>query len=214
MADGPDKVTLGGVLHTRPLALLPEPTGALLGKVPKDSADWKRIAGEAARTIPGRVTCMTCHPCLLLLTGSQPCSPWTALWLAIELCSSQAGCQHLHLAMHRSQDGRCCKRVYQSRRLGRTDLCRRENGGNCDIKNLTKGCKVYFPGEAYRHPLTWRRCRENGFRYRLYGSQTVARQPIMDPLPVQCLWRAPSSRWETCTSARATARCPSVAPLR
>ena len=24
--------------------------------------------------------------------------------------------------------------------------CRRENGGNCDIKNLTKGCKVYFPG--------------------------------------------------------------------
>ena len=53
MADGPDKVTLGGVLHTRPLALLPEPTGALLGKVPKDSANWKRIAGEAARTIPG-----------------------------------------------------------------------------------------------------------------------------------------------------------------
>jgi formamidase len=21
----------------------------------------------------------------------------------------------------------------------------RENGGNCDIKNLSKGCKVYFP---------------------------------------------------------------------
>ncbi len=51
--DGPDAVTLGGVLHTRPLALLPEPTGALLGKVAKDSEDWKRIAGEAARTIPG-----------------------------------------------------------------------------------------------------------------------------------------------------------------
>ena len=51
--DGPDSVTLGGVLHTRPLALLPEPVGALLGSVPKDSADWKRIAGEAARTIPG-----------------------------------------------------------------------------------------------------------------------------------------------------------------
>ena len=53
MEDGPDAVTLGGVLHTRPLALLPEPTGALLGQVAKDSADWKRIAGEAARTIPG-----------------------------------------------------------------------------------------------------------------------------------------------------------------
>jgi len=22
---------------------------------------------------------------------------------------------------------------------------RRENGGNCDIKNLSRGCKVYFP---------------------------------------------------------------------
>ena len=42
-----------GCLHTRPLALVPEPVGALLGTVPKDSADWKRIAGEAARTIPG-----------------------------------------------------------------------------------------------------------------------------------------------------------------
>ena len=21
----------------------------------------------------------------------------------------------------------------------------RENGGNCDIKNLSRGCKVYFP---------------------------------------------------------------------
>jgi acetamidase/formamidase len=24
-------------------------------------------------------------------------------------------------------------------------LCRRENGGNCDIKNLSRGCRVYFP---------------------------------------------------------------------
>jgi formamidase len=23
--------------------------------------------------------------------------------------------------------------------------CRRENGGNCDIKNLSRGCRVYFP---------------------------------------------------------------------
>ena len=53
--EGPDAITLGGVLHTRPLALLPEPKGALLGQVAKDSEDWKRIAGEAARTIPGYV---------------------------------------------------------------------------------------------------------------------------------------------------------------
>jgi formamidase len=53
VANGPDALTLGGVLHTRPLALLPEPKGALLGKLQKGSADWERVAGEAARTIPG-----------------------------------------------------------------------------------------------------------------------------------------------------------------
>ncbi|KXZ42713.1 hypothetical protein GPECTOR_122g454 [Gonium pectorale] len=68
---------LAGVLHTRPLALLPEPKGALLGDVAPDSPAWGRIAGEAARTIPGR-----------------------------------------------------------------------ENGGNCDIKNLSRGCKVGGSGAA------------------------------------------------------------------
>ena len=46
-------------MHTRPLATWPNPTGAMLGKVghfkhgPKE-AGWERIAGEAARTVPGR----------------------------------------------------------------------------------------------------------------------------------------------------------------
>ncbi|KAF8059411.1 fmdA [Scenedesmus sp. PABB004] len=71
---GPDATTLGGVLHTRPLACLPSPAGACLGKVKRGSAEWERIAGEAARTVPGR-----------------------------------------------------------------------ENGGNCDIKNLSRGCRVYLP---------------------------------------------------------------------
>jgi len=70
--------TLCGVLHTRPLACLPNATGAMLGKLGhfagKQSGDWKKVAGEAARTVPGR-----------------------------------------------------------------------ENGGNCDIKNLSTGCCVYFP---------------------------------------------------------------------
>lgn len=71
--------TLCSILATRPLACLPNPTGALLGTLGhfKDKtkhADWARIAGEAARTMPGR-----------------------------------------------------------------------ENGGNCDIKNLSRGCSVYFP---------------------------------------------------------------------
>jgi formamidase len=65
---------LASVLHTRPLALLPEPKGAVLGGIPENSALWAKVAGEAARTIPGR-----------------------------------------------------------------------ENGGNCDIKNLSRGCRVYLP---------------------------------------------------------------------
>lgn len=71
---GPEGTTLGGVLHTRPLACLPEPKGACLGKVPAGSAEWEKIAAEAARTVPGR-----------------------------------------------------------------------ENGGNCDIKNLSRGSRVYLP---------------------------------------------------------------------
>lgn len=50
--------TLCGVLATRPLACLPLPTGALLGTLGhfkgKKGRDWDRIAGEAARTVPGR----------------------------------------------------------------------------------------------------------------------------------------------------------------
>ena len=72
----PKEKTLCGHLHTRPLACLPQPTGAMLGKLghfkaKQGEADWDRVAGEAARTVPGR-----------------------------------------------------------------------ENGGNCDIKNLSRGCAV------------------------------------------------------------------------
>ena len=72
--------TLCKHLKTRPLALLPEAKGALLGKLGhfKDKMGkdpvWDKAASEGARTIPGR-----------------------------------------------------------------------ENGGNCDIKNLSRGCTVYFP---------------------------------------------------------------------
>jgi len=70
--------TLCGVLHTRPLACLPNKAGAMLGKLGHfkgtKTEGWDKVAGEAARTVPGR-----------------------------------------------------------------------ENGGNCDIKNLSRGCAVYFP---------------------------------------------------------------------
>lgn len=65
--------------HFSPLACLPEPKGAMLGKLGhfKDKMNdetWSKIASEAARTVPGR-----------------------------------------------------------------------ENGGNCDIKNLSRGAVAYFP---------------------------------------------------------------------
>lgn len=71
--------TLVSHLHTRPLATLPEPKGAMLGKLGHFSEKagdeaWDAVADTAARTVPGR-----------------------------------------------------------------------ENGGNCDIKNLTRGCTVYLP---------------------------------------------------------------------
>eukprot|EP01018_Ginkgo_biloba_P037479 Gb_09637 [translate_table: standard] len=72
--NGPQSIKLCDVLHTRPLANLPNAEGALLGMVKEGTPEWRRIAVEAARTIPGR-----------------------------------------------------------------------ENGGNCDIKNLSRGSKVYFP---------------------------------------------------------------------
>ncbi|KAH7416226.1 hypothetical protein KP509_14G081500 [Ceratopteris richardii] len=71
---GVDAVGTAAFLHTRPLALLPTPEGALLGKIEGGTQLWEEVAKDAARTIPGR-----------------------------------------------------------------------ENGGNCDIKNLSRGSKVYFP---------------------------------------------------------------------
>jgi formamidase len=69
----PATVDLARVLFTRPLATLPTPASAILGRVPR-GPQWDRIAAEAARTVPGR-----------------------------------------------------------------------ENGGNCDIKNLTRGSRVHLP---------------------------------------------------------------------
>uniref|UniRef100_R7WAJ3 Formamidase n=1 Tax=Aegilops tauschii TaxID=37682 RepID=R7WAJ3_AEGTA len=71
---GHESLKLCQVLHQRPLASLPTSHNCLLGKMQEGTAEWEKIANEAARTIPGR-----------------------------------------------------------------------ENGGNCDIKNLSRGSKVYLP---------------------------------------------------------------------
>ncbi|KAL1333326.1 hypothetical protein HN51_062130 [Arachis hypogaea] len=72
--NGVKSLKLCEVLHSRPLANLPSTKGCHLGKIPKGTVEWEKIAKEAARTIPGR-----------------------------------------------------------------------ENGGNCDIKNLSRGSKIYLP---------------------------------------------------------------------
>ncbi|KAK8328281.1 hypothetical protein V6Z12_A11G241800 [Gossypium hirsutum] len=72
--NGHKSLKLCEVLHSRPLANLPSTKGCHLGKIKKGTAEWEKIAKEAARTIPGR-----------------------------------------------------------------------ENGGNCDIKNLSRGSKIYLP---------------------------------------------------------------------
>jgi formamidase len=52
--------TLCGCLATRPLACLPEPKGAMLGKLGHflkesgNNTEWDVVASEAARTVPGR----------------------------------------------------------------------------------------------------------------------------------------------------------------
>lgn len=74
LEDGPNSLKLCEVLHQRPLANLPTSRSCLLGTIQSGTPEWKKIANEAARTIPGR-----------------------------------------------------------------------ENGGNCDIKNLSRGSKVYLP---------------------------------------------------------------------
>jgi len=53
LVEGPAP-TLASVLHTRPLAALPNAKGAFLGSVPVGSAEHARIAAEGARTVPGR----------------------------------------------------------------------------------------------------------------------------------------------------------------
>lgn len=54
--EGPDALTLAKHLHTRPLAALPGLEGALMGSVKADEQpeEYARLAGEGARTIPGR----------------------------------------------------------------------------------------------------------------------------------------------------------------
>lgn len=58
-------ITLNKVLYSF-AALLPEPEGALLGKVKPGSDEYRRMAAEAARTIPGWVPLLETPFCVEL----------------------------------------------------------------------------------------------------------------------------------------------------
>ncbi len=85
-----------GCLHTRPLALVPEPEGALLGTVPKDSPDFQRIAGEAARTIPGCGSPSEINGiCLPACAGHGRHRPWGPAVTAQP--QDREGLKHMHV---------------------------------------------------------------------------------------------------------------------
>jgi formamidase len=65
----PAQKTTCGYCHTRPLACLPNKSGAMLGtlghcssKMGADAA-WDKVASEAARTVPGRENGGNCDMC-------------------------------------------------------------------------------------------------------------------------------------------------------
>ena len=152
--EGTDKEkTLVKHMATRPLACLPNPKGAMLGKLGHcatmmGDSSWDKVAGEAARTVPGR-----------------------------------------------------------------------ENGGNCDIKNLSRGCTVYFPvfvpgaNLSYvprrANPQDGSRCSPPLCLRLAYACMPPHLIYIYAPSPA-----FPRAGWVTCTSRRATARSPSAVPSR
>lgn len=81
--------------------------------------------------------------------------------------------------------------------VGRAAPAGRENGGNCDIKNLSRGCKVYFPVFVEGANLSVGALLASGARRLRVCSGFWA-----DDVPLLCA-RAPQA---TCTSRRATER--------
>ena len=131
---GENATTLCGCLHTRPLACLPQAKGACLGKVGK-GAEWDKIAGEAARTVPGRENggncdiknlsrgckvyfCLSCPSLLPFLSFFLPfsLSLSLSLFLCLFVCLSVAvsllHCVYTYTNMHAYTDTRTHTQVY------------------------------------------------------------------------------------------------------
>jgi formamidase len=112
----------------------------------------------SSRHIPGVRFPGLIHPGLI---GTAPSHELLDIWNTRERELAENGekeltlCKHLHarpLALVPEPKGCCLGTLKQgspefekvAKEAART-IPGRENGGNCDIKNLTKGCKVYFP---------------------------------------------------------------------
>jgi hypothetical protein len=72
------------LLKSLATACLPEAKGACLGAVEPGSVEWQRIAGEAARTVPGRENGGNCD--IKNLTRGCRCAAWHAVLLNEHTC--------------------------------------------------------------------------------------------------------------------------------
>ena len=115
----PEEKTLCGCLHTRPLACLPEAKGAMLGQLGhfKTKAGMDDTWDKVASEAARTVP------------GREVREREMAIYFVrqMSLCIGDGA--------------RYCTNLFHSFSLSFYS----QNGGNCDIKNLSRGCTVYFP---------------------------------------------------------------------
>jgi len=111
----------------------------VLGQVKQGSPDFDRIASEAARTVRGFIS--PAAQCVRIM-----------LVFVILGCVQLLRARTIRALPHVLDKQSCPRCGAQHNSRGHLSCCTnnvqipgRENGGNCDIKNLSKGCKVYFP---------------------------------------------------------------------
>eukprot|EP00961_Rhodomonas_salina_P305292 3941925-Rhodomonas_salina.6 len=94
-------------------------------------AIWDKVASEAARTVPGIAL-----RCCYAMSGTDTEYGFISLRFAMRCAVAT---QREIVSNNARAVG--CEAVTQHAMA----VAGRENGGNCDIKNLSRGCAVYFP---------------------------------------------------------------------
>ncbi len=125
-------------------ALLPEPQNAVLGQVKQGTPDYDRIAAEAARTVRPHAVPFMLSTVAYAAYRLQSVRAFLAVPYSCVRTVVLEDCIHCH-CFPPMQCCFACIRLAETRVAMPAQIPGRENGGNCDIKNLSKGCKVYFP---------------------------------------------------------------------